>query len=184
MSKKKWSIKMLAEGGLMIALSILLSRVKIYQAPMGGSVTIGSMVPLMFFAMRWGVGPGIFVGSVFGILKFILGPWFVHPVQVLLDYPVPYGLLGLAGITSIMEAKDMEGKDYFKVVLAVLLAIGGRMISHLLSGVIFYKSAAIEAGMNPWIYSIVYNGQYLLPEFIISSIILVLLWKPLSRIRK
>lgn len=173
---------MLAEGGVMIALSILLSYIKIYQAPQGGSVTAGSMIPIMFFAMRWGVGPGMFVGAIYGILHFILKPYFYHPVQFLLDYPVPYGLLGLAGITPIVEAEDMEGKDYFKVVLAVLLAILGRMVSHLLSGVIFFAEYAGD--QNPWIYSIIYNSQYLIPEFIISSIILVLLWKPLSRIKK
>jgi len=173
---------MLAEGGVMIALSVLLSYIIVYQAPQGGSVTAGSMIPIMFFAMRWGVGPGVFVGAIYGVLHFILKPYFYHPVQFLLDYPIAYGFLGMAGIAAIKKTKDMDGKDYFKVVFAVLLAIFGRMISHLLSGVIFFAEYAGD--QNPWIYSIIYNGQYLLPEFIISSIILVLLWKPLSRIEK
>ncbi len=184
MSNKKWSTRMLAEGGVMIALSLLLSRIKVYEAPQGGSVTAGSMIPIMFFAMRWGIGSGMFVGAVYGILKCILSPWIVHPVQFLLDYPIAFGLLGLAGIASMENSETMRGKDYFKVVLGVLLAICGRMISHLLAGVIFFKDAALEAGRNPWIHSIIYNSTYLIPEFIISSIILMLLWKPLSKIEK
>ncbi len=182
MNNKKWSVNMLAEGGVMIALSVLLSYIIVYQAPQGGSVTAGSMIPIMFFAMRWGVGPGVFVGAIYGVLHFILKPYFYHPLQFLLDYPIAYGFLGLAGIAAIKKIKDMDGKDYFKVVFAVLLAIFGRMISHILSGVIFFAEYAGD--QNPWVYSIIYNGQYLLPEFIISSIILVLLWKPLSRIEK
>ncbi|HLR34231.1 MAG TPA: energy-coupled thiamine transporter ThiT [Tissierellales bacterium] len=182
MNNKKWSVNMLAEGGVMIALSVLLSYIIVYQAPHGGSVTAGSMIPIMFFAMRWGVGPGVFVGAIYGVLHFILKPYFYHPVQFLLDYPIAYGFLGMAGIATIKKTKDMDGKDYFKVVFAVLLAIFGRMVSHLLSGIIFFAEYAGD--QNPWIYSIIYNGQYLLPEFIISSIILVLLWKPLSRIEK
>jgi thiamine transporter len=180
---RKWNTKMLTEGGIMIALSILLSYIKVYEAPNGGSVTAGSMIPILFFAMRWGVGPGITVGAVFGILKCILKPWVIHPVQFLLDYPIAFGSLGLAGIFSIND-KEMEAKDYLLLVLGVLLGIGGRFISSLLSGVVFYKQSAIDAGMNPWIFSIIYNGTYLLPEFIISSIILSLLYKPLSKIQK
>ena len=60
---KKWSTKMLVEAGIMIALSIVLSRIKIYEAPQGGSVTAGSMIPIILFAMRWGVGPGVVAGA-------------------------------------------------------------------------------------------------------------------------
>ncbi|MBW4828636.1 MAG: energy-coupled thiamine transporter ThiT [Clostridiaceae bacterium] len=179
--KRKWSTRMLAEGGVMIALSILLSYIKVYQAPQGGSVTAGSMIPIMFFAMRWGVGPGVFVGAIYGILHFILKPYFYHPIQFLLDYPIAYGFLGLAGIATMKNGKT-SGKDYFMIFLGVLLSIGGRFISHLLSGVIFFAEYAGD--QNPWLYSIVYNAGYLVPELIISVIILLLLWKPLSRIEK
>lgn len=179
--KKKWSTRMLAEGGVMIALSILLSYIKIYQAPQGGSVTAGSMIPIMFFAMRWGIGPGVFVGIIYGILDFILKPYFYHPVQFLLDYPIAYGFLGLAGIATMKNGKTNR-KEYFFIFLGVLLSIGGRFISHLLSGVIFFAEYAGD--QNPWLYSIIYNAGYLVPELIISFIILVLLWKPLSKIKK
>lgn len=178
---KKWNVKMLAEGGIMIALSMLLSYIKLFKAPQGGSVTAGSMIPIMIFAMRCGVGPGLLVGAVYGLLQFAIEPYIYHPVQFLLDYPIAFGFLGLAGIAKI-DNRQMSNKDYVIIILGVLLAIGGRFVSHLLSGVIFFAEYAGD--QNPWIYSTLYNGGYLLPEFIISSVILALLWKPLSKIKK
>jgi len=178
---KKWNVKMLAEGGIMIALATLLSFIKIYKAPQGGSVTAGSMIPIMIFAMRWGLGPGLLVGCVYGLLQFAIEPYIYHPIQFLLDYPIAFGCLGLAGIAK-MDDEQLSNNNYFMIVLGVLLAIGGRLISHLLSGVIFFAEYAGD--QNPWVYSALYNGGYLLPEFIISSIILVLIWKPISKIQK
>lgn len=171
--------RMMTEGGMMIALSTLLSYIKVYQAPNGGSVTAGSMIPLLLFAIRWGVGPGIMVGSVYGILDFILKPYFYHWAQFLLDYPLAYGVLGLAGIGYIMNNNNDDSKEYFRLVLGVGLAIGGRMLSHVLSGVIFFAEYAGD--QNPWIYSIGYNATYLIPELIISIVVLILIWKPLKR---
>lgn len=176
MNKKK-DIRMLAEGGMMIALSVVLSYIKVYQAPSGGSVTAGSMIPLMLFAIRWGVGPGIAVGGTYGILHFILKPYFYHWAQFILDYPLAYGMLGLAGISTFRDTKDFGG--YFKLIIGILLGICGRMFSHVLSGVIFFAENA--GAKNPWLYSIEYNGTYLIPELIISTIVLVMIWKPLKK---
>lgn len=172
---------MLAEGGIMIALAALLSYIKVYEAPQGGSVTAGSMIPIMIFAMRWGVGPGLMVGGVYGILQFILGPYFYHPVQFLLDYPIAFGFLGLAGIAK-SDNNDISTKDYLLLVIGILISISGRFVAHLLSGVIFFAEYAGE--QNPWLYSAGYQASYLVPEFIISVIILILIYKPLNRIRK
>lgn len=178
---KKWSTKMIVEAGIMIALAYLLSRIKVYEAPQGGSVTAGSMIPILLFAMRWGVGPGMVTGAVFGLLKLMLGGWFFSPAQAILEYPIAFGLLGLAGISSI--SKEIDGfKGYFNIVLSVLVAIGGRFICHLLAGVIFFSEYA--GAQNPWIYSLIYQSSYLLPEFIISAIILSLIWKPLSKVER
>lgn len=178
---KKWSTKMVVEAGIMIALSVLLSRIKVYEAPNGGSVTAGSMIPILLFAMRWGARPGIVAGATFGLLKLVLGGWVFSPIQAILEYPIAFGFLGLAGIISISN-DDTRPKDYFNVILSVFLAIGGRFFCHLLAGVIFFKEYA--GAQNPWIYSAIYQSTYLVPEFIISSIILSLIWKPLKRIAK
>lgn len=175
---KKWNVRMLAEGGVMIALAKLLSFIPIYQAPNGGSVTAGSMIPLLIFAIRWGIGPGIAVGATYGVVDFILKPYFYHPIQVLLDYPIGYGVLGLAGIVYLMK-KDNKANEYVILSLGVILAIGARMFAHVLSGVVFFAEYAGD--MNPWLYSIGYNATYLIPELIISLVILLLIWKPLKR---
>ncbi len=76
-------------------------------------------------------------GAIFGLLKLMLGGWFFTPTQAILEYPIAFGLLGLAGISSISKELD-SFKDYFNIALSVLLAIGGRFICHLLAGVIFF----------------------------------------------
>lgn len=177
--KRKFNVRMMTEGGIMIALSVLLSNIIIYQAPNGGSVSAGSMVPLLLFSIRWGVGPGLLVGSLYGLLDFILKPYFYHPIQFLLDYPLAFGLLGLAGLGYINENRD-NLKQYGLIIAGVALGIFARMVSHVLSGVVFF--AEFAGSQNPWIYSIVYNATYLVPEFIISALILVLIWKPLMNI--
>lgn len=178
---KKWSTKMLVEAGIMIALSVVLSRIKIYEAPQGGSVTAGSMIPILLFAMRWGLGPGITAGITFGLLKLMLGGWVFSPTQAILEYPIAFGFLGLAGIFS-NSIENTKGTNYFQIILSNFLAIGGRFICHLLAGVIFFAEYA--GTQNPWIYSAIYQSSYLVPEFIISSIILSLIWRPISKIEK
>lgn len=179
--KKRMSIRMLAEGGIMIALATVLSYAQVYKAPNGGSVTAGSMIPIMLFAIRWGVLPGLTVGATYGVLQFILEPFFLNPAQFILDYPLAFGLLGLAGI--LYHIKDNNSlKGYTGLSLGVALAILGRMASHVISGAIYFADAV--EGQNPWIFSIGYNATYLVPELIISVVVLILLWKPLERIIK
>ncbi len=165
---KKMSTKMMVEAGIMIGLAQILSYVKILEAPYGGSITAGSMIPIIFYAVRWGVGPGLFAGSVYGILQFILGPKYsYHILSILFDYIVAFGLLGLAGLAR----KNVKG-----IFLGTFLGVFGRFVSHVISGAIIFASYAPK-GMNPWVYSAIYNGSYLLPEFIISVAIVSLIYK-------
>lgn len=175
---KKFSVRMIVEGGIMIALAMVLNQFKIYKAPQGGSVTAGSMVPIMLFAIRWGIGPGIGVGIVYGLLDFIMNPFFLNMPQFLLDYIIPYGALGFAGLASNMVKKGKENA-YLAVIISSTIAVLLRILSHVLSGVIFFSEYAGD--QNPWIYSIIYNATYLIPELIISIVVLVLVWKPLQR---
>ena len=90
---KNTNVRMLVEAGVMIALAQVLSYVVIYQMPQGGSVTAGSMVPILLFAVRWGTAQGLLAGAVYGILQFILGPkWsftlFLFYLITLLHLPV------------------------------------------------------------------------------------------------
>jgi thiamine transporter len=162
---------MLVEAGVMIALAYALSLVKIYTLPQGGSVTAGSMIPIIVYAYRWGPKNGIFAGLVYGTIQFILGPkWSFHPVSILFDYSIAFAWLGLAGIF---------GKGFVKGVMGLTLGIFLRFASHVISGVVVFASYAGD--QNPWLYSIGYNGSYLAIELIISVAVFVLLFKPLEK---
>jgi len=154
------SISVMVEGALMVALSFGLSFIKVFHLPQGGSVTLGGMVPLLVFAFRHGVGPGLMAGTAYGLLDLVVNPYVVHPAQLILDYPLAYGLLGLAGL---FRKNVMAG---------TFVGILGRFVAHFLSGVIFF---AQYAEGNVYVYSATYNGSYLLPEFVISVILIMVL---------
>jgi thiamine transporter len=158
MKMRNEKLVVLVEGALMVAVAFVLSFVKIYDLPQGGSVTLGSMVPILLFAARRGAGPGIMVGAVYGMLQFIIEPVFVHPAQLVFDYPLAFGALGLAGLF---------GENVLKGAFA---GVFGRFVSHFISGVIFFAQYAGE--QNVYLYSAAYQAGYLVPEFIISVLVL------------
>lgn len=178
---KKWNTKMLVEAGIMIALALVLDLIKIYEAPQGGSVTAGSMVPILIFAFRWGFGPGITAGIAFGTLQLMLGGYVFSPIQAILEYPVAFGFLGLAGLFS-NKVTNMKARNAIGIAAGIFLGLGLRFVCHLLAGVIFFGEYA--GTQNPWIYSLLYQASYLVPEFFLTSIIIYSLWKPLTKIPK
>ena len=165
--------RMLVEAGIMIALAYVLSMVKLFQMPNGGTITAGSMIPILIFAFRWGGVQGMFVGAVYGVIQFLLGPkWSFHVASIAFDYVVAFGALGLAGF--------FRNGGVAKGMIGVAVGIAGRFVCHVLSGVIVWASYAPE-GMNPWVYSTVYNGSYLLPELVISALVFAMLYKPVMK---
>jgi len=166
---KKVNTRMLMEAGMMLALAIILNEfVKLFKMPMGGSVTLGGMVPLFLFSFRWGWKKGLLVGAVYGILELIVGGFYsMHPVSILLDYPLAFGMIGLAGFFRNTPAGVVGG---------VVTGVAGRFLCHAVSGVVFYASYAPE-GQSPLVYSILYNGTFLLPELLITAILTVTLMK-------
>lgn len=169
--KKNWTVKMLVEGGLCIALSFVLGYIKLFSMPQGGSVTAGEMIPIIIFALRHGSLPGIVVGALYGFVQMLFGGSIFHPLQAILDYPVAFGVLGLAGLFSSEFEKT---KSVVPVIKGASLGIVLRMIAHTLTGAIFFASYAPE-GQNPWAYSIIYNASYLVVEFAITIVIIYLL---------
>lgn len=164
---KKINTWMLVEGGICIALFMVLKQIRLFEMPMGGSITAGAMVPLFLFAYRWGGKYGILVGTIAGVIDFILGTKYsFHPVSLLFDYPIAYGFLGIAGFF---------GKKTVGMLTGTFLGILGRFACHVLSGVVVFYSYA--NGQNPLIYSIAYNGTFLLPEFAISLVIVFVVLK-------
>ena len=149
---------------MLIALAAALHLVRLFQLPFGGSITLGSMIPILLFSLRRGALPGILAGTMFGFIVLIEEPFIFHPFQVFLDYPLAFGLLGLAGI---FKSNPIAG---------VAVAISGRFVAHYLSGIIFFAEFAPE-GINPYLYSALYNGSFLSVEFAISGILIYSLFK-------
>ena len=160
--QKKWSTRMLANASLCIALAFILSYVKLYEMPQGGSVTLASMLPIFMFAYAYGVGPGLAIGFAYGLLQFVQGGWFVHPIQFLLDYPLAFAMLGFAGIARKLP-------DSWGMIPGILLGAFMRFLCAFLTGVVFWGDGAGE--QNVLVYSAVYNGTYLIPETIICMVI-------------
>lgn len=104
---KKMNTQVLVEGGIMVALAFVLGEIKLFHLPQGGSVTLGLMIPIIFYSLRHGVSAGILAGVVLGLLKLALGGYFVTVPQVVLDYPIAFGALGLSGIFF----KAIQGKE-------------------------------------------------------------------------
>ena len=161
---KTFSTRALSEIVVVIALSTVLSYIKIYHLPQGGSITAGSMVPLLWLSLRRGAKIGLFASIVYGIVQLLVEPFVYHPVQVLLDYPLAFGALGLAGFFTSYA------------LIGVAVGIFGRFVSHVLSGVIFFAEYAPE-GMSPIVYSAIYNGSYLIGELIVSAVLTYIIIK-------
>lgn len=162
MSESKLSTRVLAEISVTVALSVVLNYIKIFQLPQGGSITLGSMVPVLLLAYRRGLKVGVTAGVVFGLVQMVLDGWVYNPLGMFLDYPLAFGVLGLAALF----------KKY--PLVGVVVALTARFLSHFLSGVAFFWMYAPE-GMSPVIYSAIYNGSYILPEIVISGILIYLL---------
>src|SRR6056297_3456202 len=93
----KISLRAITEISVAVALSLILNFLPLWKMPQGGSVSL-EMLPIFFIALRWGLKEGLLAGFVYGLLQLAFNPFIIHPVQLILDYPLPYMLLGLSGI--------------------------------------------------------------------------------------
>lgn len=129
----KLTTRMLVQGALCIALAFVLSYIKLFSMPMGGSITLFSMLPIFVFAWMYGPAAGLLAGFAYSLLQVVQGAYVVHPVQFVLDYFLSFTVLGLAG--------------FFPKSLALGAGVGGfcRMLCGVLSGAIFFADSAAEA---------------------------------------
>lgn len=173
--KQVWTTKLLATGAMCVALAFVLSCITVYRMPNGGSITPASMLPIILFAWIYGPVPGIAAGMMDGVIQLIQGVYVVHPFQFLLDYILPFAVLGVAGFFK--KEKQLP--------LAVIVAVVCRYIIHVLSGWLYFGAYAPE-GMHPLIYSLGYNATYLGPELVICLIIVLIpaIHHAFQRIRK
>ncbi len=165
--KIKFTPQLISRIGIALALATILKMLRLWHFPQGGSITLGSMVPILVIAFIYGPRVGCLTGFLYGIITFIMDPYILHPVQVLFDYPLPFMALGIAGF--------FKEKRWLGVSIAVFM----RFICHFISGVAFFGSFAPE-GMSPVIYSLAVNGPIIGLEGVICLVIISVL--PIERI--
>lgn len=158
-----WTTRRLAYAGMCIAVAFVLSCIKLFRMPQGGSVTPAAMMPLVLFALAFGPGQGIVVGCAFGLLQLIEDFYVIHPVQLLVDYPMAYAALALGCVALLLPEKY----ERFRLPMAVLLGYLGRYLMASISGAVFFAEYAGE--QNAWVYSLGYNLSYLGTEALIAS---------------
>ena len=155
-------ISMLTFSALCVALTTVLSHIRLFQMPQGGSVTAFSMLPIVLVGYWYGAKAGISAGFVYGLLRLMLGATVFHPVQFLLDYPVAYAALG---------AFCMFRGKRFGLQASYFAGATGRFLCSFIAGIVFFGHFAPE-GQHVWVYSAVYNMTYILPEIIVTIIVI------------
>ncbi|MBO4733072.1 MAG: energy-coupled thiamine transporter ThiT [Clostridia bacterium] len=180
MTKQEKTIFSICECAVLIALSVALSFFKIPLGAFGGSIDF-VMIPLFIICYRQGAGYGIGSGLVFGLIKCIIGGgigWGLP--SILLDYVLAYGACGVAGI--------FKGKKAL-LPLAAFIGCAARFIIHFISGVTIYAIATAETvggitTSNAWLYSLIYNGIYMLPNTVIAVAVMTLLIPVIDKLPK
>lgn len=160
--KKKIGTKQLVVCAMAVALAMVASMLKIYSFPFGGSVTLFSMLFICFVGYLYGPATGMLTGAAYGVLQFLIEPYIYFPLQVLVDYPLAFGALGLSGCFS--RSKHGLAKGY-------LLGVFGRYVFAVISGWIFFGEYAWD-GWAALPYSLVYNGCYIFAEAALTVIVL------------
>ena len=177
-SKMRETILATACGGMAIALSTVLSMITVLKFANGGSITPASMLPLVFCALAFGPAWGIGISTVYGILQYIIAPYAVNIFSMFLDYPLAFGVIGLAGFLAVSKKVRMTEKNILNrvgllssplILLAIFISMSARFLCHFISGIIYWT----PVGENPWLFSLIYNGSYMLPELIITCVILI-----------
>lgn len=154
----------LTEMAMMIALAVVCSFIKVWEMPQGGSIAL-TMIPLLLISFRLGAAAGMVSGAVYGVISLLIAGVVYHPMSILLDYVLAFALVGIAGFFG----KDLKG-----IIFGSIAGVGGRFLSSLVSGAVIFGEYA-PAGQNPWVYSLIYQATYLIPELVIAIAVLLLL---------
>ena len=169
-------LHIMVEGAIMVALATGLSMIKLITLPWGGSVTLLSMLPIVIFSIRRGFVKGLMTAFVYSVMQLLLGitvdgllGWSLTPLAlfgcIMFDYLLAFTVLGLAGVFGKNSTLRMVG--------GVILALSLRFVMHYISGVlIFHSFGELWEGFstdNTFLYSLLYNGFYMLPEIIFTA---------------
>ncbi|MGN1159983.1 MAG: energy-coupled thiamine transporter ThiT [Lachnospiraceae bacterium] len=160
----KNATKQLVFSGVAMALAIVTSEIKFARLPMGGSITLFSMLFIVLIGYWYGAKAGLLTGFAYGLLQFVLDPVFYSPLQLLVDYPLAFGALGLSGFFCSKK---------HGLLIGYIAGVLGRYFFAVLSGVIFFGHYAPE-GTPALIYSLGYNATYIVPEAVVTLILLAI----------
>lgn len=175
-NKLKLTTKQLAFCAMSLALGTVLSNIKVIDMPTGGSVTLLSMFIICLPGLLFGLVPGIITGVAYGVLQLLIDPYVLFPAQLVIDYILAFGALGLSGL--FVDKK-------YGIIKGYLTGVIGRFIFSVISGWIFFGAYAWE-GWAPLPYSLAYNAIYIFAEAAITIIILLIpaVNKALTQVRK
>jgi len=171
-------LRAMIECAIMVALATVLSMIKLYEAPLGGSVTLLSMLPISVLSIRLGLKWGLAGGFLHAMLQMFLDlgkviSWGLTPAAligcIVFDYLAAFTVIGLAGLF----------RQYGRIgmVVGIALALFLRFCSHLVSGTLIFDAWLPDGWTNPFVYSVAYNGAYMLPELIFTVIAVIILTK-------
>ena len=171
-------VRALCEGAIMVAAAEILSLIKLYEFPNGGSINL-SMLPIILFAARYGCGWGSLTGLVFGTLNYLIGSKFsIDWTTIICDYFIAFVALGFgAGLFS-----RRKGGMFYGTLIGGFL----RFLAHYLVGVLVWGKYMPDTFFNmpmtsPWFYSLLYNGSYMLPDILLCLLVFALLYRPLKK---
>ena len=173
MSKSQNLTKRLVISAVFIAVSVVLNELTPIKFPFGGSVTVFSMVPLELLGWTYGISWGLVCGAVMGTLDMIIGglgnfAWVsgivAYLILIFADYFIAFGVMGLSGMF-----KNKIKNETVAFGLGAGLACVLRFICHFISGVTIWADYT-NGWVGAWIYSLTYNGSYMLPELIITVV--------------
>ena len=179
-------------SAVMIGLATVLSMIKVYQMPLGGSVTLCSMLPILLVGYKYGVKWGLFTGFAYSIIELLIDSgllasfagmhWQSTVGSILLDYILAFSFLGLAGV---------YGKSFSKFVLGMVTAVALRFLSHVVSGCVIFYAYAFDKNSFPsylafmkghvLLYSVAYNAFYLVPDLALCLFVGILIYRPLKK---
>ena len=175
--KKNLTLRALTEGAIFVALAQVISYLKLFELPQGGSITV-AMLPIFLYCARWGFGPGMIASFVYSVLQLLLDGAYAWGWQsMLLDYLAAFTPLGLAGV--------FKGKKW-GIFAGTVVGCLGRFVIHYISGVTIYRIVAPTEFLNttyssPALYSLVYNGSYMLPNALIALVLAAVLYRPMGK---
>ena len=177
-TKKRPDLRSMIECAIMVALATVLSMIKLYEAPLGGSVTLLSMLPVSVLSIRLGLKWGLTGGFLNAMIQMFLDlgkviSWGLTPAAligcIIFDYLLAFTVIGLAGA--------FRGFGRIGMVCGIAMGLFARFCSHLVSGTLIFDVWMPEGWGNPFIYSVAYNGAYMLPELIFTVIAAMILTK-------